>query len=232
MRKHLLASAVGLAIAAAPAVAFAQESVWRIPADPRYGDRDAALSYYEVRRIAYDEGFREGLKEGDKDRRSRDAFRYEDEGAFRDADKGYRRTYGDRERYRLAFRNGFADGYGEGYGLSRTQGGWGNGRSENGRWENGRWENGRGNGRGNGRWGNGGSYSPAFDNGARDGYEKGVEDAQKNRTFDPYRHSWFRAGDRHYESRYGTRDQYKDLYRRGFQEGYEQGYRATGYRGY
>jgi hypothetical protein len=219
MKKHFLASAVGIAMIAAPAMALAQQSVWRIPSDPRYRTRDATLSYYEVRRIAYDEGFREGLKEGDKDRRSRDAFRYEDEGAFRDGDKGYRRDYGDRERYRQAFRSGFVDGYGEGYGLSRTQGGWGNGRWGNG---NGRWEN--------GRWGNGGYYSPAFDNGARDGYEKGVEDARRNRTFDPYRHTWFRAGDRHYESRYGSREQYKDLYRRGFQNGYEQGYRGVGSR--
>jgi hypothetical protein len=201
MRKHLLASAVGLAILAAPAVSFAQ-SVWRIPSDPRYRDRDATLSYYEVRRIAYDEGFREGLKEGEKDRRSRDGFRYEDEGAYRDADKGYRRSYGDRDRYRQAFRSGFADGYGEAYGVRNRR---------------------------SGTWGNGGGVwlgGPAYDNGARDGYEKGVEDARRNRTFDPFRHSWFRAGDRHYESRYGPRDQYKDLYRRGFQQGYERGYRG------
>jgi hypothetical protein len=209
MRKHLLASAVGLAILAAPAVSFAQDSVWRGPADPRYRDRDATLSYYEVRRIAYDEGFREGLKEGEKDVRSRDPFRYEDERTFRDADKGYRRTYGDRDRYRQAFRSGFADGYGEAYGVR-------NGRQVRPQTGGGFW--------------NGGYYGPAFDNGARDGYEKGVEDARKNRTFDPFRHSWFRAGDRHYESRYGSRDQYKDLYRRGFQEGYERGYHG-GFRG-
>ena len=70
----------------------------------------------------------------------------------------------------------------------------------------------------------------AFDNGARDGYEKGLEDLRKNRSFDPRRHSWYRSGDRHYEGRYGSREQYKDVYRQGFQQGYERGYQEGRYR--
>ena len=67
-------------------------------------------------------------------------------------------------------------------------------------------------------------------NGARDGYEKGVEDARKNRSFDPLRHAWYRSGDRHFEGRYGSREQYKDLYRDGFRDGYERGYGESRYR--
>jgi hypothetical protein len=64
----------------------------------------------------------------------------------------------------------------------------------------------------------------AYDNGFRDGLEKGREDAQDNDSFDPVRHSRYRAGDRGYEERYGTKEQYKLTYRDGFEAGYEQGY--------
>ena len=74
------------------------------------------------------------------------------------------------------------------------------------------------------------THSLAFDNGSRDGYEKGREDIRKNRSFDPLRHSWYRSGDRHYEGQYGSRDEYKNIYRRGFQQGYERGYQEGRYR--
>lgn len=70
----------------------------------------------------------------------------------------------------------------------------------------------------------------AFENGAEDGYEKGVEDVRKGRSLDPLRHAWYRAGDRRYDSRTASREEYRDLYRRGFQEGYERGYREGRYR--
>ena len=72
--------------------------------------------------------------------------------------------------------------------------------------------------------------SPAFDNGVREGFEKGQEDARKGRSYDILRHEWYRDGDRHYENRYGSRQQYKDIYRRGFQQGYEEGFRDWRYR--
>ena len=81
--------------------------------------------------------------------------------------------------------------------------------------------------------GNGYGYGysgPAFENGARDGYEKGLEDIRKNRSFDPLRHSWYRSGDRHYEREYGFKDDYKDTYRRGFQQGYERAFQGGRYR--
>ena len=46
----------------------------------------------------------------------------------------------------------------------------------------------------------------------------------------PVRHSWYRSGDRGYNSSYGTKDSYKLTYRDGFEAGYEQSYR--GVRGY
>ena len=65
----------------------------------------------------------------------------------------------------------------------------------------------------NGRYGN---NSVPFDNGYRDGVEKGREDARDRDSYDPVRHSWYRSGDRGYSSRYGTRETYKLTYRDGF----------------
>ena len=68
-----------------------------------------------------------------------------------------------------------------------------------------------------------------YSNGVNDGVEKGREDARKHRSFDPLRHDWYRDGDRHYKSDYGSRQQYANVYRDGFKEGYERGYRELGY---
>ena len=75
------------------------------------------------------------------------------------------------------------------------------------------------------RAGAGGVYnSAAYDNGFRDGLEKGRDDAQDNDSFDPVRHSRYRSADRGYDERYGTKEQYKLTYRDGFEAGYQQGY--------
>ena len=78
--------------------------------------------------------------------------------------------------------------------------------------------------------GYGGYNNAAFQNGANDGYEKGQEDARRNRSFDPLRQEWYRSGDRHYDSRSGSREQYKDVYRQGFRDGYERGFNEWRYR--
>ena len=64
-----------------------------------------------------------------------------------------------------------------------------------------------------------------YDNGYRDGLEKGREDGRRNNSFDPVRHSRYRSADNGYNNRYGSRDDYKLVYRDGFDSGYEQGYR-------
>src|SRR5690349_12895026 len=77
----------------------------------------------------------------------------------------------------------------------------------------------------NGRYG---YNSVPYDNGYRDGVEKGREDAGDRDSFDPVRHSWYRNGERGYNSRYGSRESYKLTYRDGFEAGYAQGYRERG----
>jgi hypothetical protein len=192
-----------------PSVLGALVLVTAAPASAQWGRPDARPSYAstpyaEARRAAYDNGFREGLKEGQKDGRQRDRFEYRDERDFQRADAGYHHNFGDVERYRQSFRAGFADGYSQAYGRSvRPESASAYGRDYR---------------------------SPAFDNGASDGFEKGREDARDNDPFDPRRQKWYREGDRHYDNDYGPRKVYEDEYRRGFLVGYEQGYRDGRYR--
>ena len=202
MKRALLVPILGVLSLAVAAPACAQ---WTRP-DSRYG------SNVDVRRIAYDRGYREGISEGERDGRNRDAFRYQDERDFQRADTGYNRSYGDRDRYRVNFRSGFIDGYAEGYRRYGRPGGYayGNGRYEDRR---GAYPQDRN------------RYTSALEIGARDGYEKGREDARDRDRADPRSHKWYREGDRDYDSRYGNRQQYKDQYRRGFIAGYERGYR-------
>ena len=86
----------------------------------------------------------------------------------------------------------------------------------------------------NDRYGNRGGYgygnrvnSAPYQNGYRDGFDKGREDGRDRDSFDPVRHSRYRSADRGYNNRYGSKDQYKLIYRDGFEAGYNQGYRES-----
>lgn len=83
----------------------------------RYGGYgyDDDGGYRQVGRVAYDNGFHEGLEAGENDGRNGrryEPYRHDD---WRDADQGYRRNYGDREFYRRSFRSGFEAGYSQAY---------------------------------------------------------------------------------------------------------------------
>lgn len=226
MKRVFLAPLMALATWTGTADAAAQPTGW-IDHNRGAYSRDRQSSY-DSRRAAYDNGFREGAREGNKDGRKRDAFAYHDEKTFQRADKGYYREFGDPDRYRQSFRAGYAAGYSEAYQRVAPRGGYGNGREQRGPYTQ------RGGSYPGERYGYPGEYGSynqiAVQTGLDDGYEKGVEDARKNRSFDALRHTWYRSGDRRYEGRYGSREQYKDLYRQGFREGYERGYRGGRYR--
>jgi hypothetical protein len=204
--RYFVAPLFAVAVLALPGLACAQSGSWRYPNNIGQG------------RFAYDRGYQQGFREGERDARRGERYAYQDERAFRNADSGYQRSYGDRERYRQTFRSGYAAGYSDAYRQISRDGRYGDPRYG---------------GYGDPRYGYGNrgyGYGPAFDNGARDGYEKGQEDVRRNRSFDPLRHSWYRSGDRHYERHYGSRDDYKNVYRRGFQQGYERGFQEGRYR--
>jgi hypothetical protein len=234
MKRFLLVPAFGVLVLASSAPASAQ-SGWPDYSRPSYR-YEPRQPYYQPGRVAYDNGYREGIREGEKDGRRRDAFNFRDEGAWRDADKGYRRTYGDRGRYGQLFRDGFEAGYADGYRRHGAYPGYGNGRYGNGRAVPRRppasyptYPN-----RAPGAYGypgnRGFAYNAAYANGLKDGYEKGREDGRDRDRYDPARHKWYREGDRDYEREYGSREQYARVYRQAFSDGYDRGYREAVYR--
>jgi flagellar biosynthesis/type III secretory pathway protein FliH len=244
MRRLLLVPTLGVAALVLTAPVQAQTRGWT--GDGR-AYSSSQQSFYDSGRVAYDNGFREGLKQGEKDGRKQDQFRYQDEKTFQRGDKGYQREYGSVERYRQSFRTGYSAGYSEAYQRYAPNYSYGG----NGRYGNGRavprqdtgvygYPNGYPSNPGtvypsypssSGSYGRYGGYSDAaIQNGVNDGYEKGLEDARKNRSFDPLRQDWYRSGDRHYDSRYGSKEQYKDMYRQGFRDGYDRGFREGRYR--
>jgi hypothetical protein len=83
----------------------------------RYGgyDRGRYIDSRYVERQAYDRGFRDGLRAGERDGRGGRRYDPSRHGDWRDADDGFRREYGDHNLYRRAFRGGFESGYSQGY---------------------------------------------------------------------------------------------------------------------
>jgi hypothetical protein len=217
MKRLFLAPALVAAALASSVPAYAQSTGWLIGSRAGYS-ADERQSYSASRQAAYDAGFREGRTEGERDGRRGERRSFQDERTYQRADKGYHREFGDIDRYRQSFRTGFAAGYSDAY--DRFSGGYRNRGGIDPR-RPGTYPDAR-----PGYPGQGGYVSPAFENGRSDGYEKGIEDARKRRSFDPLRHDWYRAGDRHYAREFGAKQQYEDLYRRGFREGYERGFRG------
>lgn len=189
-----------------------------------YGHDDRGV--YNAGAQPFDVGYREGVDHGRDDaRRGRD-FEYQHAREYQRADEGYNPRFGNRDAYRYEFRRGYERGYRDGF-YTNTNG--------YGRYGNGRYGNG---GYGNGNYGNypppsSGRYgapgygyrSPAVEYGYNEGLQKGREDAEDHRAYDPLRQKWYREGDRHYDSRYGARDAWANDYRQAFREGYDRGYR-------
>ena len=72
--------------------------------------------YWEgMRHTAEDNGFRDGMQDGRSDFFSHRGFRMERNGAYRNADHGYDRQFGDRGRYQEFYREAYRRGYEEGY---------------------------------------------------------------------------------------------------------------------
>lgn len=169
-----------------------------------------------VENRAYDVGYREGFEHGRDDARRGRAYDYSRHGDYREADQGYRG--GNRNAYRRIYRDGFVAGYQDAY----RQFSRGSGRD-------GRWGRGYPDSRGGiqGPRGDRRFASPAAENGYRDGYEQGRDDARDGDPYDARRAKRYREGDHDYEDRYGSRDVYTREYRDAFQRGYDQGYREV-----
>lgn len=79
-----------------------------------------AASPYSATDMAFDAGYREGVTLGQQDqtRSARSDFR--NNASYRNGDLGYRTSYGDRNAYRLQFRDGLERGYEDGYAPSSS----------------------------------------------------------------------------------------------------------------
>jgi hypothetical protein len=71
------------------------------------------------------------------------------------------------------------------------------------------------------------SRSVPYEQGYRDGRDKGHDDRSDDKRYDPTRHGRYKDADRGYEKRYGEKDDYRVIYREGFRAGYAEGYRGV-----
>jgi flagellar biosynthesis/type III secretory pathway protein FliH len=110
--RFLAISAALVALGATPALA--QPNAW-LGSAASYATDDYRASYADARRAAHENGYKDGLKRGERAARDRRPLDLQREGDYRSADGGYNRNYGDRNLYRDSYRSGFARGYREGY---------------------------------------------------------------------------------------------------------------------
>jgi len=71
------------------------------------------------------------------------------------------------------------------------------------------------------------SRTVPYEQGFKDGRDKGHDDRSDDKRFDPTRHGRYESADRGYEKRYGDKDEYRATYREGFRAGYAEGYRGV-----
>ena len=101
----------------------------RYPGTGRYpsypGNRGGYGSYSPASEKGFSEGYEKGLDDGDDG----DRFAPEQHKWYREGDRGYKGSYGSRDRYKIEYREAFRQGYDQGYRDSR-----GGRRTHNSRW--------------------------------------------------------------------------------------------------
>src|SRR6185503_6797689 len=80
--------------------------------DDGYGNYGGS---FQLRQTALNSGFNEGVKQGRKDRSSRNGNGYQRQNTYQQATKDYSSSLGDREVYRRYFREAYEHGYEDGY---------------------------------------------------------------------------------------------------------------------
>ena len=171
----------------------------------------------------YSQGYQSGIRQGERDARSRRARDYRRHNDYRRAGGWNNSRSGEAD----AFRRGFAQGYIAGFDRA-NRGGWGVPAypSHPGPGYPSRGYPGPGFPGGGGY----GYYSPAMDRGLEDGYRDGVNAARRNQRYDPVRERRYRSGDAGYNSRFGSREQYRAEYRNAYRQGYDRGFQEGRWR--
>lgn len=111
--------ALALAGLAAPAEAIDWRDIFG--RNDRYYSRDPG-------RIAYDEGYRDGINKGERDGRKGERYSLRRHKDYRNADDGYRRQFGPKHYYQRVYRRGFEAGYRRMYASYARRYGYGYGR--------------------------------------------------------------------------------------------------------
>lgn len=86
------------------------------------GYYDGRVNIGEIRRVAMENGYREGAEHGAHDRRERATFNSRHGDVYQEADRGYRDEFGSRGEYQNAFRQAYQQGYSDAY-YGRGRGG-------------------------------------------------------------------------------------------------------------
>lgn len=115
MKKLGIVSAVVLSMSALASTACATGYAYGQGTYRDRGGYNDGRYVRDIERVAYDNGFREGLRQGERDGRSNRRFEPQRHNEWRDANNGFRREYGDHTFYRRSFRNGFEAGYSQAY---------------------------------------------------------------------------------------------------------------------
>jgi hypothetical protein len=103
-------------MALAPTACAAQSYDWG--RDHRYERSRDAYSF------GYDRGERDGAEQGRDDARHRRSFDFRRDRDYREADNGYRRSYGPRNRYADGYRRGYEQAYRRAYNDNRRHDRW------------------------------------------------------------------------------------------------------------
>jgi hypothetical protein len=94
---------------------------YTIPADPDKVREDRYVTIYQQRRwepshVAEDIGYRDGVNAGLNDFRRKQKFDMTDHDAWKEADHGYHKSYGNKDQFKAAYRAAYEAGYKDGFG--------------------------------------------------------------------------------------------------------------------
>jgi hypothetical protein len=106
---------LGWAAAGLTALALATPA-WADDDDYRRSRRGYGRGTFD---FGYERGYHEGAKDGSGDVRSHRRFGFRHDSTYRDADDGYRSSYGPRREYERGFRRGYEEGYRRAYASRR-----------------------------------------------------------------------------------------------------------------
>jgi hypothetical protein len=89
-----------------------QANHWRHELNEAYEHCGNPREYGDV---AFDNGFRDGMNAGSKDLHQGKYYKPERHDSYEDGDRGYHGYYGDKNGYKIRYRDGFLRGYQKGF---------------------------------------------------------------------------------------------------------------------